>query len=150
MANAIDAKIKYEIGLIDELIDKTLVLIELVELKKPDFIELNAIGSVLHSFYNGIENIFVLVNKNIDEMPISGDKWHKQLLDSMTENILSRAAVIPESTRDILIEYLAFRHFYRHAYGNTLQWDRMEDIFMGIENTWTLVKNDLIVFLNSR
>ena len=66
MDEAVKAKINYEISQIDELIGKSEVLFSLVKNKEPDFIEITAIGGILHSFYNGIENIFVLIGKTLN------------------------------------------------------------------------------------
>ena len=60
MDKALKTKITYEISQIDELIDKAGVLVSLCKNKVPDFIEITAVGGILHSFYNGIENIFAL------------------------------------------------------------------------------------------
>lgn len=54
----LNAKIRYEIGQIDMLLNNSAPLFSIVRSREPDFIELSAAGSVLHSFYNGIENIF--------------------------------------------------------------------------------------------
>ena len=59
------AKIEYEIIQIDELLNKSKILITLCKKKEPDFVEVVAVGSILHSFYNGIENIFVLIAKSL-------------------------------------------------------------------------------------
>jgi hypothetical protein len=51
------------------------------KLKNPDFIEMSAVALVLHSFYNGIENVLILIFKNYDEELPKGIKWHIELLD---------------------------------------------------------------------
>ncbi len=66
MDKATKTKITYEISQIDELVDKAQVLLSLVKNKEPDFIEITAIGGILHSFYNGIENIFVLIGETLN------------------------------------------------------------------------------------
>ncbi len=66
MDNSITPKIEYEISQIDDLVDKSQVLLSLCKNKDPDFIEITAIGGILHSFYNGLENIFVLIEKTLN------------------------------------------------------------------------------------
>ena len=66
MDKPLKTKITYEISQIDELIDKAGVLVSLCKDKEPDFIEITAVGGILHSFYNGIENIFVLIGKSLN------------------------------------------------------------------------------------
>jgi len=63
LANAVKLKIAFEISQIDELIEKSSVLLQKCILQEPDFIELNAAGAILHSYYNGLENIFLLIRK---------------------------------------------------------------------------------------
>jgi len=53
----------FEIDQIDKLIEQTDPLLKLCKLKDPDFIEKSAMAAVLHSFYNGIESIFLIVDK---------------------------------------------------------------------------------------
>jgi hypothetical protein len=56
-------KIRFEIKQIDNLLKNAAPLISILKLRNPDFVELSAAGSVLHSFYNGIENIFIMILK---------------------------------------------------------------------------------------
>ncbi|ACB84622.1 hypothetical protein [Natranaerobius thermophilus] len=74
---------------------------------------MTALASVLHSFYNGIENLFVAVAKNIDKYVPKSSNWHKELLKQMLKENEVRGPLISEDLRNKLIEYLAFRHFYR-------------------------------------
>jgi len=83
LANAVKLKIAFEISQIDELIEKSSVLLQKCILQEPDFIELNAAGAILHSYYNGLENIFLLIRKNIDKTVLSSERWHSELLKSM-------------------------------------------------------------------
>jgi hypothetical protein len=65
--NGLKAKIAFEISQIDKLLNDSKPLLDLCKLKVPDFIEISAAALVLHSFYNGIENILVLIFKYYDE-----------------------------------------------------------------------------------
>ncbi|MCR4789549.1 MAG: hypothetical protein K5839_00560, partial [Treponemataceae bacterium] len=76
MDNAIKEKISLEISKIDNLIDKSSVLYEKCKLEEPDFVELNAIGSILHSYYNGLESIFCLIYKSLENKSLAGNMWH--------------------------------------------------------------------------
>ena len=58
MANAVKLKIAFEISQIDELIEKSSVLLQKCILQEPDFIELNAAGAILHSYYMGFRHFF--------------------------------------------------------------------------------------------
>lgn len=54
LANNIKVMIKDSISDIDKLFDTYDLLLSLVKQKEPDAIELAAIATVIHSFYNGI------------------------------------------------------------------------------------------------
>ncbi|MFB3040637.1 MAG: hypothetical protein ACE1ZS_02375 [Candidatus Poribacteria bacterium] len=45
-------------------------------------VEITALGSVLHSFYNGIENIFLSILKRCDQEQLTGDQLAQGSLDS--------------------------------------------------------------------
>jgi hypothetical protein len=79
--NGLKAKIVFEISQIDKLFNDSKPLLDLCKLKTPDFIEMSAAALVLHSFYNGIENILVLIFKYYDEQLPKSNKWHAELLD---------------------------------------------------------------------
>jgi len=65
--NGLKAKLLFEISQIDKLLNDSKPLFDLYTLKTPDFIEMSASAMVLHSFYNGIENILILIFKHYDE-----------------------------------------------------------------------------------
>ncbi|MDZ7261208.1 MAG: hypothetical protein ONB05_03755, partial [candidate division KSB1 bacterium] len=77
------------------------VLDKIVE--EPSSIELRAIGSILHDFYCGVENVFRIIANGLDgEIPDSED-WHIQLLNRMSLEIedVRPAIVSPELHRDL-------------------------------------------------
>jgi len=77
-------KIKFEISEIDREFISYKLLFDLIKLRTPDLVEMTALASVLHSFYNGVENIFILISKKVDKNIPSGLKWHNELLKQMT------------------------------------------------------------------
>ena len=87
-------KISLEISKIDTLVDKSSLLLEKCKFSEPDFFDLNAIGSILHSFYNGLESIFKLIHKANGGKPLTNTMWHSELFYSMFEETKSRNAVL--------------------------------------------------------
>ena len=80
----------------------------------PTTLELRGLGSILHDFYTGIEQIMERIATTFDgELP-AGANWHVQFLDRMTSEIESvRPAVLSSDLADALRPYLRFRHLFR-------------------------------------
>ncbi|MEW6687228.1 MAG: hypothetical protein AB1393_13665, partial [Candidatus Edwardsbacteria bacterium] len=111
--------------------------------------EITAIASVLHSFYNGVENIFLSIAKGLDENVPKGDQWHRDLLVQMTQRTPKRNHVISDEMAQKLAEYLGFRHFYRHSYSFFLKWDEVEKLVTPLQKVWMQLKRELSLFMNS-
>lgn len=119
------------------LAEKENVEIALINLKdtmsrnEKTVIELAAIGTFLHNIYNGIENILKQILKAKDiEIPKSA-AWHKDLL-----NLSAIQGIISEDLTNELYEYLAFRHFFVHAYGFMLDEAQLQDLANNIPEAW--------------
>lgn len=56
-------KVENEIKQIEKLLSTHDSLIKLCKIKNPDSTEIRDAGSILHSFYNGIEKIFLFIAK---------------------------------------------------------------------------------------
>lgn len=147
MDDIIRQKILFEIVQIEEHISKSSVLIRKSRLHEPDYIELCAAGSILQSFYNGIENILLLISKNIDGSMSSQGKWHSELLPSMCKKTEKRPAVFSKKLLPVLADYMNFRHFFRHSYGYSMKWDKFSHLFLSLETNWIEVKNELNTFI---
>lgn len=127
--------IEIEIKRIEKLIEGYAPLLKKVKTGKPDFVELGSLAMLLHSFYNGLENVFTRIAKEIDRKMPKGEMWHTQLLEQMTKQTDKRKyAVLSGDTYKDLQEYLGFRHFSRHAYAFDLEWQLMRDLVKRIED----------------
>jgi len=115
--------------------------------QKPNLMELTAFAGVLHSFYNGVEKIFLVIAKNIDKKIPDDSKWHKTLLLQMTTDNESRCAVLSQEMKEQLLDYLAFRHLFRHTYSFRLDWEEMEDLIKSINDVWMKFKSEITGFL---
>ena len=149
MDDKLKAKLLFEISQIDKLLDDSKPLFDLCKIKNPDFIEMSAASMVLHSFYNGIENILVLIFKHYNEELPNDYKWHTKLLDKAFIPNENRKQIFQNESRGMLEEYLKFRHFVRHAYGFQLEWTRMENLINGITTFWQTIKANVNEFIKN-
>jgi len=141
-------KILFEIDEINTELASYKPLFDIIRQRTPDLIEMTALASVLHSFYNGLENIFILVAKKVDFNLPSGPKWHNELLIQMSRGNTSRKEVINEKTFEVLKEYLQFRHYIRHSYKWRLNWDEFKGIAINLEENWKMIKELLVQFVS--
>ena len=134
---------------IDDLLSTYDELLGRVRHRKPDVVEIAALGSVLHSFYNGVEGIFLLIIKQIDKQTPSDPAWHQTLLNQVLESTESRASVITSDTASGLAAYMKFRHFFRHAYTFMLDWERLQPLVDELRTVWGNAKGEIAVFCDT-
>jgi hypothetical protein len=142
-------KLLFEISQIDKLLDKSEPLLNLCKLKIPDFIEISAAAMILHSFYNGIENMMLLIFKYYDEELPNSYKWHSELLGMSFLSNKNRKQIFQNDLQKTLEEYLKFRHFVRHAYQFQLEWSRMKNLISGIKTFWQTIKENINSFIEN-
>lgn len=74
-------------------------------------IYMDSVALNLHGFYSGLERIFELTARRVDESMPSGDLWHRDLLKQMShEKKDVRPAVISGGSFASLDELRRFRH----------------------------------------
>ena len=149
MAEKVASQVIFEIGQINQLLSAYADLWERAQENTPNLVELTAIASVLHSFYNGLENIFLSIAKGLDQQVPSGAQWHRDLLEQMTQQTTDRPSVISSEVVQKLADYLGFRHFYRHSYSFFLDWEEMENLVIALPEVWEQTRKAPQDFLDS-
>ena len=150
MDKKIKSQIIFEIKHIDEFFASYADLFSRVQKRAPDLVEVTAVASVLHSFYNGLENIFLAIAKGIDKAVPSGEQWHRELLMQMADTNPKRGPVLSQETVQDLAKYLAFRHYFRHSYSFFLDWKEMKVLVEPLEDNRIGLKDRLMKFLENK
>jgi len=147
LTDKIVSQVKFEIEQIDQLLMSFADLLTSVQKNTPDLVQVTALASVLHSFYNGLENIFLSIAKGVDDAVPTGAQWHRDLLTQMTRAASNRDPILTDELARQLAGYLGFRHFYRHSYSFFLEWSEVEKLVTPLAMVWNQVKVELELFL---
>jgi uncharacterized protein YutE (UPF0331/DUF86 family) len=101
-------------------------------------LELAGAAALLHNMYNGIENVIKQLLLAHDLGMPSGESWHRDLLLKVASEDL-----VSELTAEELKRYLAFRHFFSHAYALDLDPDRLEPLIADARRMFDALKKDV-------
>ena len=101
-------------------------------------LELSGAATLLHNFYNGVENVLKRIVLARGKPLLESPAWHKDLLCSATD-----IGIISEHLKDLLGRYLAFRHFFIHGYALDLRPDRMELLIKDLQSVYHKFKDEI-------
>ena len=125
------------------------ILAEILEYSGKDTMQRPTVALIaidLDRYYTSIEATFDAINAAMDTQRPQGRDWHRVLLHQMTLARPGRPAVIGDSTREALDGLRRFRHFLRHAYAVSLDWQKMRPLVDALENLDRLLEKDLREF----
>ena len=129
-------------------IAKALEDIEVLPVAARPYIQ-ESIAKKLADVYNGIENIFKRIAREVDRHLPTGDSWHKDLLTQMTEQRPARPPIISEDIFPRLDDLLKFRHAFNNIYAEELVYEKTESRAKSIGELFTSVSEDLSIFTDS-
>lgn len=108
-----------------------------------------AIGYILHSFYNGCENIFRSIARFF-ESDMESKTWHRNLLKRMRYDVEGyRPRVIDDNLFKMLDDFRAFRHKFRHSYSYELDWEREKLVAAKLPDTYKFLCLQIDEFLQA-
>jgi len=101
----------------------------------------------LHSFYSGLEKIFELIARHVDQTLPKGETWHRDLLQQMAQDVpRRRPAVISQESVPTLDEFRRFRHLVRNVYTVNLAPGKMERLMEALPRLWPTLRAELLAF----
>ena len=110
---------------------------------KLSVLELGGTASLLSSVYHGVENILKQGLLAAGAALPSGAAWHRDLLQLACEQ-----RMISTELRDRLAPYMAFRHFFTHAYGFDLDPQRLAPLVRDVRAVCACFKKEAKRFAN--
>jgi len=124
-----------------------LILKEIKELREktsaPNKVEVAALGTFIHNFYNGAENILKRVFQHNNIIFKNTPTYHKFILKkALEENI------IDENTYNNLYKFLTFRHFFVHGYSFLIEWEKLKPLVDCIEDIFKSFKTAIDNYIN--
>jgi uncharacterized protein YutE (UPF0331/DUF86 family) len=121
-----------------EAIEKTLASLPNQSVSQLSKLELAGIAALVHNFYNGIDNILKqIINAKGLKIP-DGPSWHEDLLIKSVDT-----GIISKKTIDKLKDYLAFRHFFSHAYALDLNPQELEPLVKNLSKLYLDFKKEI-------
>ena len=123
-----------------EAVEKVLAELPDRALSELSALELAGVAALIHNFYNGVENILKQFTIEAGVSLPDGPSWHRDLLSVSVENKFISGVVMED-----LKQYLAFRHFFSHAYALDLHPGRREPLVSGMDSLFSRLKNEITV-----
>ncbi len=146
---ALKTEIEGEVNSLVRIVNQAKLLLQKID-KPPSFIEIDAGGKLVHDFYTGVERVFERIAVRLGPGLPVGSGWHTLLLRSMESPVEGvRPALIDHDLALCLLDYLRFRHLFRHSYGYELQWDRLGPLVQGLDGTLTRLRNQIDRFMKT-
>lgn len=106
-------------------------------------LELGGTAALLSSVYHGVENILKQELLAVGVALPSGAAWHRDLLQSACAH-----GLVSTELRDRLVPYMAFRHFFTHAYGFDLDPRRLAPLVRDVGAVCGCFKNEAKQFVS--
>jgi hypothetical protein len=118
------------------------------KLQVDDQIILESIAYQIHNLYCSTEDLLKIVAKYFENNISDSSQWHSVLLQRMSVEIPNiRPAFLTSKTYLLLNNLRGFRHFFRHAYGATIEYDQLKSNLDKSLNLLVNLESDLNQFI---
>lgn len=127
-----------------EQMDRALGLLpEARRVAKLSVLELGGTVSLLSFVYHGVENILKqgLLSAGV-ALPV-GAAWHRDLLQSAW-----KYGIVSTELQDRLVPFMAFRHFFAHAYGFDLDSYRLAPLIRDVRTACACFNREVMRFVS--
>jgi hypothetical protein len=117
------------------------------EASEEQYAYLDSVALNLHSFYSGLERIFELIARQVDQNLPDSETWHRDLLQQMAEDLTDlRPGVISPESAAVVDEFRRFRHLVRNVYTINLVPAKMEGLMEALPELWPRLRAELLAF----
>jgi len=143
----LQSEINQEILSLEALLRELETLKPRLAQKEISNLDLRAAGSILHDFYNGVENIFRRVAQELNGGLPAGEDWHKQLLTDMSLDVKGvRPPLVSEDLKLKLQKYLGFRHIFRDVCGFHLEQEQIKVMVKEFPRILSWLRREIAAF----
>jgi hypothetical protein len=101
----------------------------------------------LHDFYAGLERVFHQIATTIDGRLPTGKEWHRDLLQQMQTDLPDlRPPVLTAEVRQILDEFMRFRHVVRNIYAFQFDPEQIARLVQLMPSAFYQTRAELLAF----
>jgi len=143
-------EIAAELEAMEAVVDELLALQRDVARREPTVREQTAAAAFLAQFYNGIENILKRISRYHDVPLPASETWHVDLFQRFcSPSHPGLPALFDQALASTLAPYRRFRHVALHSYGFQLDWNRMVEGVVRVQDVFSQVKASLSDYLET-
>ena len=138
--------VRAQMALVQETYDK--LEERTADLEAGDEARLESAAYQLHNLYNAVEDLLRLVATVFENQIADTGRWHIKLLRRMSHEVEGvRPALLSTETYGRLHALRSFRHFFRHAYTTSIDYDLLVVNLRKAREVKPLLERDVERFL---
>lgn len=140
-------RIRGEVETLEQIVTRALNAWSRVRRMPGEQAYVDSVALNLHGIYSGVERLFELIARHVDDRLPSGVTWHRELLKQMARDLPgTRPAVIGEDSAESLDELRRFRHLVRNVYTVNLSPEKMAGLLSVLPALWSKLRAELLAF----